>query len=136
MHKPQEEDTGSSQTLAWSIPILECGITTTEVAASGTQGQAGYTPAQLHHVIYLNPAATSVHVMYQVKLTCKYDVVKDERTVLKKVSTRLIFLYIFKNRESSSEVEITNSTLVDDVEAILDLPNMVEYVQKQFETYF
>ena len=29
-----------------------------------------------------------------------------------------------------------NSILVDDVDAILDLPNMVEYVQKKFETYF
>ena len=26
--------------------------------------------------------------------------------------------------------------IVDDVEANLDLPNMVEYVQKKFETYF
>ena len=74
--------------------------------------------------------------MYQVKLTCKYDVVNDERMVLKIVSTRLIFWYIFENRESSSDVEITNSNLVDDVEANLDLPNMVEYVQKKFETYF
>ena len=81
MHKPQEEGTGSSKTLAWNVPIEECGITTTEVAASGTQGQAGYTPAQLHHVLYLNPSATSVHVMHQVKLTCKHDVVLDERMV-------------------------------------------------------
>ena len=47
-----------------------------------------------------------------------------------------IFRYVFENRESSSDIEITNSNLVDDVYATLDLPNMVEYVLKKFETYF
>ena len=55
---------------------------------------------------------------------------------MKKDSNRLIFWYIFENRESSSDFEITNSNLVDDVEAILDLPNMVEYVQKKFWNIF
>ena len=58
-------------------------MTTSEVAASGTQGQAGYTPAQVHHVIYLNPSANSAHVMHQVKLTCKHNIYIDERNVLK-----------------------------------------------------
>lgn len=79
--QPQQDTT--AQTLAWNVPIGNCGMTTSEVPASGTQGQAGYTPAQVHHVIYLNPSANSAHVMHQVKLTCKHNIYIDERIVLK-----------------------------------------------------
>ena len=75
-------------------------------------------------------------MMHQVKLTCKHDAVIDQRMVLKIVSTRLIFLIYFWNPESSSGVGIKFEKILDDVEALLDLPNMVEYVQKKFETYF
>ena len=73
--KPQEEGTAPSKTLSWNVPIGECGITTTEVTTT--------TPNQIHHVLYLNPSANSGHVMHQVKLTCKHDVVIDERMVFK-----------------------------------------------------
>ena len=43
---------------------------------------------------------------------------------------------MFENRESPSDVGIANGLIVDDVLADLDLPNMVEYVQKKFETSF
>ena len=94
MFKPQEEGTSPSKTLAWNVPIGECGITTSEVAASGTQGQAGYTPAQIHHVLYLNPSATCVPVMHQLKLTCKHDVDHDERMVLKIDSKAFVNIFL------------------------------------------
>ena len=78
------EGTGAAQTLAWNVPISNCGITTTDVAASGTDPTAsGYTPAELHHVIYVNAPAASAHVMHQVKLTCKHKVLIDERIASK-----------------------------------------------------
>ena len=77
------EGAGSAGTLAWDVPISNCGITTTDVAASGTEGQPGYNPAEIHHVIYVNAPTASAHVMHQVKLTCKSKTVIDERIVSK-----------------------------------------------------
>ena len=77
------EGAGSAGTLAWDVPISNCGITTTNVAASGIEDEPGYTPEELHHVIYLNPSASSAHVMHQVKLTCKHNTLIDEKDVSK-----------------------------------------------------
>ena len=71
------EGAGSAGTLAWDVPISKCGITTTDVAASANK------PAELHHVIYMNPSASSAHVMHQVKITCKHVTLLDERIVSK-----------------------------------------------------
>ena len=71
--KPVSEDSGIGATLTWNVPMGNCGITQEDVPASGTEGQPGYTPAELHHVIYVNPPASSAHVMHQVKLTCKHE---------------------------------------------------------------
>ena len=82
--KPESEGTGAAETLVWNVPINNCGITTTDVPASGNDPTAsGYTPAEIHHVIYINPPAASAHVMHQVKLTCKVKALIDERLVLK-----------------------------------------------------
>ena len=67
------EGTGADETLAWNVPISNCDIEATTVAASGT------TPEEIHHVIYINPPAASAHVMHQVKLTCKHVTLLDER---------------------------------------------------------
>ena len=71
------EGTGADETLAWNVPISNCDITATTVAASGSD------PEEIHHVIYINPPAASAHVMRQVKLTCKYETLADGRTASK-----------------------------------------------------
>ena len=52
------EGTGADETLAWNVPISNCDIEATTVAASGT------TPEEIHHVIYINPPAASAHVFF------------------------------------------------------------------------
>ena len=71
------EGTGADETLAWNVPISNCDITATTVAASGSD------PEEIHHVIYINPPAASAHVMHQVKITCKHVTLLDERIVSK-----------------------------------------------------
>ena len=71
------EGSGAAQTLAWNVPISNCGITATTVDASGS------SPEEIHHVIYINPPAASAHVMHQVKLTCKHNTLIDEKDVSK-----------------------------------------------------
>ena len=75
--KPLSKDSGIGATLTWNVPMGNCAITQEEVPASGT------APAELHHVIYVNPPASSAHVMHQVKLTCKHNTIIYERTVSK-----------------------------------------------------
>ena len=81
--KPVLQGTGAAAMLTWNVPIRNCGITATNVAASGTEGQSGYNATEIHHVIYVNAPAASAHVMHQVKLTCKSKTVIDERIVSK-----------------------------------------------------
>ena len=45
-------------------------------------------------MLYLNPSASSVHMMHQVKLTCKHDVVLDERVVLKIDSKAFVDVFL------------------------------------------
>ena len=93
--KPVPEGTGADETLVWNVPISNCGITASTVAASGTVGEADYTPEEIHHVIYINPPAASAHVMHQVKLTCKHVTLLDER-----VGFKIIFFWVLNHRAS------------------------------------
>ena len=62
LFKPQRLITGLDETLIWSVPFDNCAISTTTI----TEPQQ-----ELHHVIYVNPDTDSIHIMPQVKLTCK-----------------------------------------------------------------
>ena len=84
------EGTGADETLAWNVPISDCGITAETIAANGT------TPEKIHHVIYINPPAASAHVMHQVKLTCKHNTLLDERIVSKFIVWDLNHRDLFK----------------------------------------
>ena len=78
--KPKNETIDSVETLAWNIPISDCGIESKAAPESD--------PGQLLREIYINPPEKSALVMHQVTITCKQETFIDERIV-----SELIFFW-------------------------------------------
>lgn len=105
----------ANETLAWTIPIGDCGIKKTQVGST-----------EVHHVIYMNPPASSAHVMRQVKFTCKHETGRAVSNLTTFSAWVKDLDSSFEANESSNNTQIVQEVLVNRIAADFDIGSMVE----------